>query len=75
MNQKFAVYLLKEAELTQLDPRKDPSGNYYDPTLVHALNLWDNYLLWVSLSTHLIAMYYGMNGWCGGSRIAIAYSC
>ncbi len=74
MSKQPTIVLLLDGELTQLNPRKDPSGNFYDPSMVHALNLWDNYLVWVSLSTHLILMYFGMNNWFGGSRIAMVYT-
>ena len=74
MNSKAIIVLLQDGEVTEFNPNKDPSGSYYDPTLVRALSLFDNYLIWLSLSIHWAVMQFGMSGWCGGSKIAITYT-
>ncbi len=60
--------------MKELNPRKDSSGNYYDPMITYALNFWNHYIVWFSLSIHFMIMYYGMSNWCGGSKIAMAYT-
>ena len=74
MNSQAIIVLLQDGDVTEFNPKKDPSGSYYDPALVRALNLWDNYLIWLSLSIHWAVMQFGMSSWCGGSKIAMAYS-
>ncbi len=74
MNNQAIIVLLSDEEVTQFNPKKDPSGSYYDPMLVRALNLWDNYLVWLSLSLHMAVMEFGMSRWCGGSKLAMAYT-